>query len=95
MLPRCSEYHLGLLLQGAGPEEEDHDQGVGKAHFGAVDGAIADRFEEDEGLFVFGVEDDALEGGLGGLSQHLSRGGIATGGLPGAACMCRPWRDVL
>lgn len=71
MLPRRSEYHLDLLLQGAGSEEEDHDQSVGEAHFGAVDGAIADGFEEDEGLFVFGVEDDALERSLVGRSQHV------------------------
>lgn len=95
VLPRRSEYHLGLLLQGAGPEKEDHDQGVGEAHFGAVDGAIADGFEEDEGLFVFGVEDDALEGGLGRTVSACCIGSIANGVLPGAACMCRPWRDVV
>ena len=51
-----------FLAHGAGAEEEDHDEGVGEAHFGAVDGAIADGFEEDEGLVVGGVEDDlALE----------------------------------
>lgn len=48
----------------AGAEEEDHDEGVGEADFGAVDGAIADSFEEGEGGFVLRVEDDFLEGGL-------------------------------
>jgi len=34
---------------------------VREADFGAVDEAIADGFEEDEGLVVFGVEDEFLE----------------------------------
>lgn len=37
---------------------------MGEADFGAVDCAIADGFDEDEGGFVFGVEDDSLDGVL-------------------------------
>ena len=38
---------------------------MGEAHFGAVDEAIAEGFEEDERLVVSGVEDDLLEFILG------------------------------
>ena len=38
---------------------------VRKAHFGAVDGAIAGALEDGEEAMVLGVEDDALGGGLG------------------------------
>lgn len=58
MLPRRFVDEPELLTDGAGAEEEDHDHGVGKADFGAVDEAIADGFEEDEGLMVGWVEDD-------------------------------------
>lgn len=59
---------VDLFAQGAGAEEEDHDQGVGKAHFGAVDCAITDGFDEGERCFVLGVEDDGFKGGLGEVS---------------------------
>ena len=39
-----------------GAEEEHHDEGVWEADFGAVDEAIADGFEEDEGIMEAGVE---------------------------------------
>lgn len=57
-----------FFAEGSGFEEEDHDEGMREADFGAVDEAIAQGFEEDEGLVVGGVEDDfALEVGLGGV----------------------------
>ena len=37
-----------LLAECARAEEEDHDEGVGEAHFGAVDSAVAGRFEDAE-----------------------------------------------
>ena len=37
---------------------------MGKADFGAVDGAIAAAFEEGEEVFVFGVEDDLFNTAL-------------------------------
>lgn len=46
MLARCFQDEVQLFAQGARAEEEDHDEGVGKAHFGAVDGAIAGRFDD-------------------------------------------------
>ena len=55
MLPRGFEDEPELLAQGAGAEEEDHHHSMRKADFGAVDGAIAEGFEEDEGLFVLWV----------------------------------------
>ena len=65
MLSGCFVDEPEFLAHGAGAEEEDHDEGVREAHFGAVDGAIAERFEEDERLLVFGVEEDIfLDGGL-------------------------------
>ena len=66
VLPRRFEDEPEFFAQGAGAEEEDHYEGVGEADFGAVDGAIAQGFEEGEGLVVGGVEEDvAFEGGLG------------------------------
>lgn len=61
-----------LFADGAGAEEHDHDEGVWEADFGAVDEAIADGFDEDEGLVVFGVEDDFLEFVLEAISVRLS-----------------------
>jgi hypothetical protein len=58
VLPCRFEDEPELLTNGSGAEEEDHDEGVREADFGAVDGAIADGFEKDERLVVFGVEDD-------------------------------------
>lgn len=58
VLPRRFVDEPELLAHGAGAEEEDHDEGVGEADFGAVDEAIADGLEEDEGLVVGRVEDD-------------------------------------
>lgn len=82
MLLRRFKDHLNLLLDGTGPEEEDHDEGVREAHFRAVDGAITDGFEEDERLLVLGVEDDALEGGLHGgtVSACDRRRGVLSAG---------------
>lgn len=37
---------------------------MGKADFGAVDGAIAAAFEEGEEVFVFGIEDDLFHAAL-------------------------------
>ena len=65
MLPRGFEDEPEFLADGAGAEEEDHDEGVREADFGAVDEAVAECFEEDEGLMVARVEYDfALEVGL-------------------------------
>ena len=62
VLPRRLEDEPELLTNGAGAEEEDHDEGVGEADFGAVDQPIANGFEEDEGLLVLRIQDDfALE----------------------------------
>ena len=58
MLPCGFEDEPELFTHGAGAEEEDHDESVREADFGAVDGAIADGFEEDERLLVLWVEDD-------------------------------------
>lgn len=58
VLPRGLVDEPELLAYGAGAEEEDHDERVGEADFGAVDEAVADGFEQDEGLVVGGVEDD-------------------------------------
>lgn len=57
------------------PEQEDHDQGVGKADFGSVDGAIAGAFDDGEDVMVARVEDDAFDCSLyaRGCSQSASR----------------------
>lgn len=60
MLPCGFVDELDLLLHGAGPEEEDHDQRMREADFGAIDQAIADGFDEYERVVVLGVEDDVL-----------------------------------
>ena len=64
MLPRRFEDEPEFFAQGAGAEEEDHHQRVREAHFGAVDGAVAEGFEEDQGLLVGGVEEDVAFEGL-------------------------------
>lgn len=53
-----------LLLDGAGAEEQDHDEGMGEADFCAIDGAIAGALDDGEQVMVGRVEDDALDGGL-------------------------------
>ena len=58
MLPSCFEDEPQLLSHWTRAEEEDHDQRVWEADLGAVDGAIADGFEEDEGLLVRRIEED-------------------------------------
>jgi hypothetical protein len=60
VLPGGLEDEPELLAHGAGAEEEDHDEGVGEADFGAVNGAVAEGFEQDEGLFILRVEEDVL-----------------------------------
>lgn len=56
------------------PEQEDHDQGVRKANFASVDGAIAGAFYHGEDIMVARVEDDAFDGSLCacGYSQSAS-----------------------
>ena len=71
VLPSCFIDEPKLLTHSAGTEEEDHDEGVGEAHFGSVDGAIAECFEEDERLLIFRVEQDVLLNG--GLYRLLAR----------------------
>ena len=86
VLPRRFEDEPEFLAEGAGAEEEDHYEGVGEADFGAVDGAIAQGFEEGEGLVVGGVEEDvAFEGGLGLLLVVWWGEGRGVGGT---------WRDL-
>ena len=82
--------------EGAGAEEEDHDEGVGEAHFCAVDDAIADAFDEGEDVVVLRVEDDALERFLepgvsqvGAVSCWWRRGGKPAY-IPQARGLC-PW----
>lgn len=58
MLARSFIYEGQLFAHCTGAEEEDHDEGVGEADFGAVDQTVADGFEEDEGLVVGRVEED-------------------------------------
>jgi hypothetical protein len=87
---------VDLLAERARAEEEDHDQGVGEADFGAVDRAIADGFEEGERCFVLRVEDDGFERGLGACGQYggavvSCRGSGVSGG--GRSHTCRAWRD--
>lgn len=64
MVPRGAQHERQLLPEGAGAEEEDHDERVGEADFGAVDGAVAGRLEQGEDIVVGRVADDLLEGGL-------------------------------
>ena len=61
MLARCFQDEVQLFTQGARAEEEDHDEGVGKAHFGAVDGAIAGRFDDGKKRLEGRVEDNGFE----------------------------------
>jgi len=51
------------LARGVCPGLSIHER-VRKAHFGAVDGAIAGALEDGKQAMVLGVEDDALGGGL-------------------------------
>lgn len=61
--------HRGHLLpECTGAEEEDHDEGVGEADFGAVDEAVAETFDDGEDVMVLGVEDEPVYGFLGGGS---------------------------
>lgn len=88
MLAGRFEDEPGFGAEGAGAEEEDHDEGVGEAHFCAVDDAIADAFDEGEDLVVLGVEDDALERFL--EVEVLVVGGTVLAGesLPRARGVC-------
>ena len=50
--------------QGARGRGENVHERVRKAHFGAVDSAIARALDDGEDVMVFGVENDALDRGL-------------------------------
>jgi hypothetical protein len=66
---------------------------VGEADFGAVDGAIADGFDEDERVVVARIEDDLLEGVLG--KERVVLVWIAVGSSRGMVCgMGCTWRDL-
>lgn len=67
-----------------GAEQEDHDQGVGKTDFAAVDGAVAGALDHGEDVMVARVEDDALDGGL--FSN--------TGALGGRGKPIAPWPGI-
>ena len=56
-----------FLSKAAAAEEEDHDEGVGEADFGAVHGAIAGGFKDAEEWVEGGGEDEGFEGGEKGL----------------------------
>lgn len=64
MRPRRLQDQVDLLPDGAGPEQEHHDQRVREPHLGSVDGAIAGALDDGEEVAVRGVEQDALDGGL-------------------------------
>lgn len=61
---RSLEDEAEFFAHTAGAEQEDHDEGVGEADFGAIDEAVADCLDEGERGMVAGVEDYALQGGL-------------------------------
>jgi len=58
------EDQVELLAKRTGAEEEDHDEGMGKADFGTVDGAVAHGFDVGEVVGIVGVEDDSVYGVL-------------------------------
>lgn len=57
-------YESEFLAKGARAEEEDHDEGVGEADFGTVNGTIAHGFEEGEIVGILRIEDDLVYGVL-------------------------------
>ncbi len=61
------EDQVELLAKGTGAEEEDHDEGMGKADFGTINGAVAHGFDEGEVVGIVGVEDDTIYGVLWGV----------------------------
>ena len=48
MLARGEVDEAQLFADRASAEEHHHDEGVGEAYFGAVDGAVARGFEDGE-----------------------------------------------
>jgi hypothetical protein len=71
MVPRRAQDQACFLTERPRAEEEDHDEGVGEAHFRAVDGAVARCFEEREDVVVGWVFDDGFERGLWGVLVRL------------------------
>jgi hypothetical protein len=61
---------------------------VREADLGAVHGAIADGFDEDEGLFEARVEDESLEGVLRGEGIRIELQCLADVN----ALTCSAWR---
>lgn len=55
---------VDLLADGAGAEQEDHDEGVGEAHLGAIHGAVARPLYDRQQVMVGRVENHALDRGL-------------------------------
>ena len=64
MCPCGFEDQVEFLSKGPGTEEEDHDKGVGKANFGAVDGTIAHGLEEGEILCIVRIENETIDTAL-------------------------------
>ena len=75
VLPRGFEDQAQLAAKGTRAEEEDHDEGVGKADLGAVDGAVAGAFEDGEVVCVGGVEDEGAEGFLSEELKQIEKRG--------------------
>jgi hypothetical protein len=61
MLSGRFEDRFDLLLECAGAEQEDHDQGMGESNLCAIDDTVADGLEDHERRLVLRVEDDILE----------------------------------
>lgn len=61
MRARRFENQSELLAECSGSEEQDHDEGMREAHFGAVDGSIAGTLDDSKEVLVLRVEDDALD----------------------------------
>lgn len=69
VLPRGFEDEPDLFPHGAAAEEENHDESVGEAHFGAVDGAIAGGFQDGQQRVQGWRHDDGVEGGVKGFGE--------------------------
>lgn len=81
MLSCRFEDELELLLYWSGPEEQDHDQGMWEADFGAVDQAITDCLDEHKRIVELRIKDYALQGVVERLEVvHGCEGYAAAGG---------------
>lgn len=98
---RRAQHEGQLLLQGARPEQEHHDQRVREPHLGPVHGAVPRALGHGQQVVVRRVEDHALEGRFRRRyrGRHVScfyllnRAGCSVLGVRGKGRGGRGWAD--